>query len=149
MSYTKLLYHIVFRTKGSRNSINEIHEKELYAYILGYVRNNKSTLYRIGGMPDHIHILVDIHPTDSVTEFVRILKESASKWLQSRPEFPNFNGWGESFAASTYSQNDIDTIINYIKNQKDHHQKVSFADEYRQFLISNGVEPDERYFLKE
>ncbi|MEG2242100.1 MAG: transposase, partial [Muribaculaceae bacterium] len=87
---------------------------------------------RIGGMPDHIHLLVDIHPTISVTEFVRKLKESASKWLRSQSNFPDFDGWGESFAAFSYSHKDVDIIINYIKNQKTHHQKVCFADEYRQ-----------------
>lgn len=149
MSYTKLLYHIVFRTKNSKKSISEQHENELYAYILGMINNKKSKLYRIGGMPDHIHLLVDIHPTYAVSDFMRELKEYSSKWLLCNPNFPFFDGWAISFAAFSYNLREKDIIINYIKNQKKHHKKASFEEEYRKFLIENGIAIDERYFLKE
>jgi putative transposase len=71
MSYTQLLYHIVFRTKKSENTIPEQHERELYAYIMGIINKKKSKLYRLGGMPDHIHLLVDIHPTIAVSDFMK------------------------------------------------------------------------------
>lgn len=149
MSYTRFLYHIVFRTKRSVPSIYERSERELYAYILGYVRNKKAKLYRIGGMPDHIHMLVDIPPTLAVAEFMRGLKESTSKWLKQNSAFPAFDGWGDSYAAFTYSYNDKDVIIEYIKGQKKHHRKLSFAEEYRKFIEENGVKPDESYFLRD
>jgi len=149
MSYTRLLYHIVFRTKNGKNTIPEHHEKELYAYIMGIINNKKSKLYRIGGMPNHIHLLVDIHPTIAVSDFMKELKEYSSKWLATNPNFQNFKGWAVSFAAFTYNLKDKQTIINYIMNQKEHHKNVSFEDEYRQFLIENGIDIDERYFLKE
>lgn len=78
MSYTRFLYHIIFRTRNGKNSIPEQHEKELYAYIMGIINNKKSKLYRIGGMPNHIHLLVDIHPTIAVSDFVKELKEYSS-----------------------------------------------------------------------
>lgn len=149
MSYTRLLYHIVFRTKSSKNTIVEQHEKELYAYILGIISNKKSKLYRIGGIPNHIHLLVDIHPTLAVSDFMKELKEYSSKWLSSNPNFPDFEGWAVSFAAFSYNFREKQTIIDYIINQKEHHKKISFEDEYRQFLIENGLEIDERYFLKD
>ena len=149
MSYTRLLYHIVFRTKNGLDTIPEEHEKELYAYIMGIVNNKKSKLYRIGGVSNHIHMLVDIHPTFAVSDFMKELKEYSSKWLSANPHFPGFTGWAVSFAAFSYNLTDKQTIINYIINQKEHHKKVSFEDEYRQFLIENGIEIDERYFLKE
>jgi len=149
MSYTRFLYHIVFRTKNSLDTIPEEHEKELYAYIMGIVNNKKSKLYRIGGVSNHIHMLVDIHPSFAVSDFMKELKEYSSKWLSTNPNFSSFNGWAVSFAAFTYNLKDKQTIINYIMNQKEHHKKVSFEDEYRQFLIENGIEIDERYFLKE
>ncbi len=149
MSYTRLLYHIVFRTRNSKNSIPEQHEKELYTYIMGIINNKKSKLYRIGGMPNHIHLLVDIHPTIAVSDFMKELKEYSSKWLSSNPNFSDFEGWAVSFAGFTYGLNEKQTIIDYIMNQKEHHKKVSFEEEYRQFLIENGIDIDERYFLKE
>ncbi len=149
MSYTKLIYHIVFRTKYSKNTIPEQHEKELYAYILGIINNKNSKLYRIGGMPNHIHLVVDIHPTIAVSDFMKELKEYSSKWLSKNQNFPNFEGWAVSFAAFTYNLNDKQKVIDYVINQKEHHKTVSFEEEYRQFLIENGIEIDERYFLKD
>ncbi|MDD2303643.1 MAG: IS200/IS605 family transposase [Prolixibacteraceae bacterium] len=149
MSYTQLLYHIVFRTKSSKNTIPEQHDKELYAYIMGIINNKKSKLYRIGGMPNHIHLLVDIHPTIAVSDFMKELKEYSSKLLSTNSNFPEFEGWAVSFACLTYSLKEKQTIIDYIKNQKEHHKKVSFEAEYRQFLIENGIDIDERYFLKD
>jgi len=147
MSYTKLLYHIVFRTKYGKNIIPEQHEKELYAYIMGIISNKKSKLYRIGGVENHLHLLIDIHPTFAVSDFMKELKEYSSKWLAKNPNFPDFEGWAMSFAAFSYNLSDKQKIINYIKNQKEHHKTVSFEEEYRQFLLENDIEIDEKYFL--
>ncbi len=149
MSYTRLLYHIVFRTKGNKKAINQQYEKELYAYIFGYVKNKKSILYRINGMEDHIHMLIDLHPTNSLSGFMRDMKEATSKWLKQNSNFPLFEFWGEGYGAFTYNINEKDTIIEYIKNQKEHHKTVTFEEEYRAFLEENGIKIDEQYFLKD
>ncbi len=149
MSYTKLLYHIVFRTKYGKNTIPEQHENELYAYMMGIIKNKKSNLYRIGGTANHIHLLVDIHPTVALSDFMKNLKEYSSKFLSTNQNFPYFEGWAVGFAAFTYNINDKQIIINYIKNQKEHHKKTSFEEEYRQLLIDNGIEIDEKFFLKD
>ena len=149
MSYTKLLYHIVLRTKYGKNTISEQHEKELYAYILGIIENKKSKLYRIGGTENHLHLLIDIHPTFAVSDFMKELKEYSSKWLAKNPNFPDFECWAVNFAAFSYNLSDKQKIINYIKKQKEHHKTTSFEEEYRQFLIENGIEINEKYFLKD
>lgn len=149
MSYTKLLYHAVFCTRYRKNTIPEIHKKELYAYIMGIINNRKSKLYRIGGTGNHLHLLFDMHPTLALSNFMKEIKEHSSKWARQSRNFPNFEGWGESFAAFTYNFNDKDTIINYIKNQKEHHKTIRFEDEYRQFITENGVIINEKYFLIE
>jgi len=149
MNYTKLLYHVVFCTKYRKNTISATHEKELYAYIMGIINNKKSKLYRIGGTENHLHLLIDIHPTFALSDFMRELKEHSSKWLGQNPDFPDFESWAVSFAAFTYNVNEKQTIIDYIKNQKEHHKTVSFEDEYRQLLIDNGIEINEEYFLKD
>jgi REP element-mobilizing transposase RayT len=139
----------VFCTKYRKNTIPEMHEKELYSYIMGIINNKKSKLYRIGGTENHIHLLVDIHPTIALSDFMKELKEYSSKWLATNPNFPDFESWAVSFAGFTYNLSNQQTIINYIKNQKKHHKTVTFEDEYRQFLIDNGIDIDERYFLKD
>ena len=149
MSYTHLVYHIVFRTHRSILAIDEQHERELYAYIHGYIMRHKAILYRIGGMPDHIHLLVSIPPTIAVSEFVRGLKFASSSWLKQNPTFSLFSGWGEGYAAFTYSRDQIPVVKQYIINQKEHHRKITFAEEYRQFIIENGGEIDETYFLRD
>ncbi|MBR3567139.1 MAG: IS200/IS605 family transposase [Salinivirgaceae bacterium] len=149
MSYTRFLYHIVFRTKCSLNTIPESHEKDLYAYILGFVNNKNAVLYRIGGMPNHIHMLVDLPPMLSVASFMQELKIATSKWLKTNSEFPNFQGWAEGYAAFTYSLKEKETVINYIKNQKEHHKVETFESEYRRFIEESGIQIDEKYFLKD
>lgn len=148
MSYTKSIFHIVLRTYRSKPWINELHERELYGYIHGYCKGVNAVLIRIGGMPDHIHILVSMSPTISLAEFVRRLKNSMTVWAKAHlNEFPLFCGWGEGYGAFSYSRFDIDKIKRYIIKQKEHHRMVPFADEYRQWLIENGAEIDEKYFM--
>ena len=147
MSYTNLTYHIVLRTYRSALTIIEEHERELYAYILGFCENHKAKLYRIGGMPDHVHLLVSIPPTIAVSDFVKALKYAAHKWMKGNPLFPQFRGWGEGYAAFTYSRGQIDVVKRYIMTQKEHHRVVSFADEYRQFILEHGGTINEKYFL--
>jgi REP element-mobilizing transposase RayT len=125
-----------------------MHEKELYAYIMGIINNKKSKLYRIGGTENHLHLLFDMHPNFALSDFMKEVKEYSSKWLKQNQSFPDFEGWAVSFAAFTYNLSDKSMIINYIKNQKEHHETISFEDEYRQFLIDNGIEINEKYFLK-
>ena len=149
MSYSNLVYHIVFRTYRSLPCIVEEHERSLYAYIYGFTENHKAKLYRIGGMPDHIHMLVSIPPEIAVAEFVRKLKFATSAWLKQNKDFPFFSGWGEGYAAFTYSLAQIPVIKNYIINQKAHHKGESFADEYRKFIMENGGTINEKYFLKD
>jgi REP element-mobilizing transposase RayT len=149
MSYTKLLYHAVFCTKYRKNTIPETHEKELYACIMGIINNKKSKLYRIGGTGNHLHLLFDMHPTFALSDFMREIKEHSSRWLGQNLNFPDFEGWAVSFAAFICNLNDKQAIINYIKNQKEHHKTVNFEDEYRQFLMDNEIKIDEKYFLKE
>ena len=121
MSYTTSYYHVVFRTYRSEPTINEEHEQELYAYIIGIAQNLHCVMYRIGGMPEHIHMFVSLPSSLSLAEFVQRVKTESSKWLKANKNFPGFAGWGHEYAGFSYSIRDKDMIINYIKNQKEHH----------------------------
>lgn len=149
MSYTTSYYHIVFRTYCSEPTIPVDHERELYAYIYGIAKNLHCQTYRIGGMPDHVHIFVSLPSTLPLAEFVQRVKTDSSKWMKANPNYPHFKGWGREYAGFSYSLQDKDKIVGYIMRQKEHHRRVSFAEEYRAFLEENGVIINDQYFLKD
>lgn len=145
-SYRQILYHIVFRTKQSLKTLSLRNNPELFAYITGILTNKNCHLYRINGMEDHIHILSDLHPTIALADLIRDIKTSTSIWIKQHRGFSKFEGWAEGYAALTYSYNEKDTIIEYIKNQQNHHKIVSYQDELRGLLLEAGIKIDERYF---
>ena len=149
MSYTQTFYHIVLRTHWSIPAIVEEHERELYSYMHGFINNKGARLYRIGGMPDHIHLFVSLPATLAMSKFVQELKIATSKWLKENPHFPLFDGWTKEYAGFSCSLLDKGRIVGYIAKQKKHHHSVVFADEYRALLVENGVEIKEEYFLKD
>jgi len=149
MSYTTSYYHIVIRTYRSEPTIPEDYERELYAYLYGIAKNLSCQTYRIGGMPDHIHMFVSLPSSLSLSSFMQRMKTGSSKWLKANPHFPRFEGWGREYAGFSYSLLDKDKIVGYIMKQKEHHRRVAFAEEYRAFLVENGISIDERYFLRD
>ena len=148
MSFANLYYHIMFHTKYNAMAINVENERILYSYINGFCNNYGVKLIRLGGMPDHIHMLVNMPTTVSVSDFVKQLKVATSKMLYQDGHFPYFEGWQNGYSAFTYAYKDIEMIVNYIKGQKEHHKVFSFRDEYRKILIENGISPDEPFFPK-
>jgi len=144
-SYRQILYHIVFCTYNRQKTIPEPHQEELYRYMWGIIKTKKSILYRINGTENHIHILSDLHPTIAVSDFVRDIKKSTNIWMKKTGHYPQFTSWAEGSCILTYSFRDKEKIVNYIKNQKEHHGKVSFEDEYIDLLKGSGIVYDEKY----
>ena len=147
MSYRQIFYQIVFGSKNRKPVIPETHCKELYQYIFGIIKNKKCKLYRINGIEDHIHIFSDLHPTVSLSDYIKDIKIASSIWMKADGNFPKFEGWQEGYGAFTYSTREKDMIINYVKNQKEHHKTKTFYDEFKGLLIENGIEFDEKYLL--
>ena len=148
MSFTRFIYHIVFSTKNRYPSICQENERVLYNILYNLMLKEGAHVMRIGGMPDHIHILVDIPATQSPAKFIQKIKQESSFIIANSPEFPQWNGWENGYAAFSYSISDIDVIRAYISNQKEHHKKISFREEYRDWLIENGISPDAPFFPK-
>jgi REP element-mobilizing transposase RayT len=146
-SYKQIYYQIVFGTKHRKPTIAEQHCEELYKYIWGIIKNNKCKLYRINGVEDHIHIFSDLHPSVALADFVKDIKVASSIWMKENEKFPEFEGWQDGYGAFTYSNREKDMIINYVKNQKVHHKKEKYYDEYKRLLIEHGIEFDEQYLL--
>ena len=143
MSHTSLFYHLIFRTKYGEPTIPELYEKKLYAYIYGIIKRKNGILFSIGGKPDHIHILLSIHPSISISEFIKILKTETSKWLKESPYFTRFLGWNSGYAIFSYSNEEKETLINYINNQKKHHKKYMFNEELEEFFKKHGIETED------
>lgn len=144
-TFRQIYYQIVFSTKYRKPSLNEVNEEALYKYIWGIVKNKKCKLYRINGMPDHIHLFTDLHPSVSLSDFVKDIKVSSNLWIKQSGLFPEFEEWQSGYGAFTYSVREKDMIINYIKNQKQHHKKENYEVEYKNLLTSQGIEFDEKY----
>ena len=146
MAYTKLIYHIVLRTYQGTVPIAEAYERDLYMYIYGFCKNHSCVLYRINGMPDHLHLLVGLHPSIAVATFVHDLKIATNNFFTSnREKFPLFVKWAEGYCALSYSEHDKSRVMQYIIDQKVHHSKISARDELIGLLKEMGVEFDERY----
>ena len=147
MSYRQIFYQIVFGTKNREATISEANESELYKYIWGIVDKQKCKLYRINSMPDHIHIFSDLHPSICLSDYVKNIKVASNIWMKGSGKFPLFNGWQNEYGAFTYSIREKDKIIDYIKNQKKHHQKETFYDEYKRLLMDHQIGFNEKYLL--
>ena len=145
-SYRQLLYHLIFRTKDSKPTIKQDHVDQLYAYISGIIKNKNSHLYRINGIENHLHILTDLHPSVALADFMREIKVSSSIWMKNGGLFPAFNGWADGYGSFTCSYMDMERLIEYIKNQQEHHRKKSFEEEYRILIIGSGLKIDEMFF---
>ena len=145
-TYTQILYHIVFTTKERRPVLADARRDDLYRYISGVIKNNRSRTVWINGVKDHVHILMSVHPTIALAELLKDVKVASSVWIKENKIFPNFEGWQEGYGAFTYSLRDEPEMIAYLKSQEEHHRKVTFEEEYRKLLLDYGIKFDERYF---
>src|SRR5215467_9185730 len=137
-SYTNLLYHIVFSTKDRRPLITPDYEVKLYDYIGGTLRNVGGISLELNGTEDHLHLLAKLGPTRALSDVLRDLKANASGWMHDVfPELSEFS-WQRGYGAFTVSQSKAEQVRRYIARQKEHHQRVSFRDEFIRFLKANG-----------
>ena len=144
-SLFKILAHIVFSTKNRVEIITPEIEPDLYSFIGGILKNNKSKLLAANGTANHIHLLVSLGKTISLSELVGDIKRDSSVWIKDRGrKFENFY-WQDGYGAFSIGQSQIATVKNYIARQKVKHQKVNFQTEFRDFLKKYEVEYDEQY----
>jgi REP element-mobilizing transposase RayT len=148
-AYRQILYHIVFRTKRNVKCINSEHAPQLYGYIWGIIKNKNGTLFQINGMPDHIHILSDLHPSVALADYIKDIKVASSKWMKASGYFPNFKGWSVKYCALTESSKEKNLLIHYIKNHQEHHKNESFADEIKRIFKEQGIDLDDKWFWQD
>lgn len=147
-TFSQIYIQIVFAVKGRQSLILSKWEEDLYKYITGIVQNKEQKLLAINGMPDHIHILIGMRPSCTLSDLVREVKKSSN-------EFVNDNGfcrqkfeWQEGYGAFSYSHSSLDNVIGYINNQKEHHRVKTFKEEYHLLLTKFEIEFDEKYLFE-
>ena len=145
-TYTRILYHIVFATKDRQSVLADSRRDDLYRYMNGVIKNNRSWPVWTNGVKDHVHILLSVHPVVALAELLKDVKAASSIWIKEKKVFPNFVGWQEGYGAFTHSLRDEPELIAYLKQQEEHHRKVTFEEEYRKLLLDAGIKIDERYF---
>ena len=144
-TYTSLHYHIIFSTKNREPWLTQQIEERIWAFIGGIARAHRMTALQVGGVEDHIHALVTAPATIAPAQIAQFLKGDSSKWIHEEFRSLRSFGWQDGYSAFTVSKSDIPAVIAYIQNQREHHRKRTFQEEYLDFLIKNGVEYDEKY----
>jgi len=147
-TYTQIHLQFVFAVKYRDGLIHSSFKDELYQYITGIIKNHNHKLLAINGMPDHVHILVGMRPTQSVSDLMQDIKGSSSKWINEKRFLKVKFEWQEGYGAFSYAKSQVNTVVNYIKNQEQHHAVRSFNQEYLEFLAEFEVTYDERYIFK-
>ena len=146
-TYSQLYVQVVFSPFNRENCIMEKWEQELYKYITGIVRNKGQKLIAINGMPDHVHIFTGIKPSIAVSDLVRDIKNNSSRFINRQGFVKGKFVWQEGFGSFSYSQSQVDSVYNYIMNQKEHHKRKSFKEEYLELLRKFEIDFNEKYLF--
>lgn len=146
-TFSQIYIQLVFAVKGRESLIHKEWEERLYQYITGIIRAKEQKLIAINGMPDHIHIFIGIKSSCCLSDLVREIKKSSNEFIQVNKLSKFKFSWQEGYGAISYSHSQIDAVAKYILNQKEHHKKTSFKEEYIDFLKKFEIEHDEKYLF--
>jgi putative transposase len=136
--YESLLVHCVFSTKERKPLISDLMKEKLWAYIGGIARTNKFKALAVGGMPDHVHVLLSLPATLLVAKAVQLIKGGSSKWMNDHSQARSF-AWQDSYGAFSIGIAQVEDTIHYINTQEEHHRKLSFEEEFRRILGRHGI----------
>jgi REP element-mobilizing transposase RayT len=143
-THLSLHFHVVFSTKNRDPRIAAQWRERLHAYLGGVARNSGGIPEAVGGVADHVHLLLGLKATARPADVVRDIKAVSSKWIHDETDDRTF-AWQEGYGAFSVSPSHCETVRNYIARQEEHHRKKSFQEEYLELLHRCGVDFDERY----
>jgi len=143
-TYANQLMHIVFSTKNREALISTELADRLYSFMGGIARNRRCILLAAGGMPDHVHLLVSLHPTMASAALIRDVKANSSRWLRQEIGVRTFR-WQDGYGIFSVSQSNIDSVRAYIASQASHHNRKSYMDEFIRLLDRNDIKYDPKY----
>jgi putative transposase len=138
-AYVANFAHCIFSTKDRRNLISPDLQPQLYAYLIGTAKNLQITMVAVGGMPNHVHLLIAVPPAMALSVAIQKLKANSSRWMGEQGL--SFE-WQKGYAAFSVSPSSVEVVTNYIRNQEQHHRARSFEDEFVIFLKKAGISYD-------
>ena len=138
-SLAQVYSHLVFHTKYNSVTIREEDLPALFAYVDGIIVNKKSMVIQIGGVPNHIHILCTLPRTVSMADFVEDIKKSSSKWIKTLNPYYSQFAWQGGYGIFSVSASAVENVKRYVMNQKEHHRKKTFREEYEAFLQAYNI----------
>jgi REP element-mobilizing transposase RayT len=147
-TYTQIHIQLVFAVQNRQSLISKDWQDELYRYITGIVQNRQHKVLAINGMPDHLHLLIGLRPTQSLFELVQEIKGGSSRWVNDKKLVKGRFEWQEGYGAFSYGKSQVDAVVRYIQQQEEHHRVRTFREEYLAFLELFGVDYDEKYIFK-
>jgi REP element-mobilizing transposase RayT len=148
-TYTQIHIQFVFAVKYRNGLIHFSFKQELYQYISGIIKANNHKLLAINGMSDHLHILIGMRPSQSVSDLIQNIKSNSSKWINEKKFLKVKFEWQEGYGAFSYSKSHVQNVIRYIQNQEKNHKVKSFNEEYLDFLNAFEIDYDERYVFND
>lgn len=148
-TYSQIYIQFVFAVQNRTSIIRNEWKHELYKYITGIIEKQRHRLFKINGMPDHIHILVSMNPQQSPSDLMYYIKRSSTLWVNEKKLVPGKFCWQEGFGAFSYGKSQVADVVRYIDQQEEHHRKVTFMDEYKAFLKAFEIEYNEQYVFKQ
>jgi len=146
-TYSQILIQIVFTVHGRQNLISEQHRNELERYITGIITKRGQKLLAIFCMPDHVHIVIGLKPSMNISDLVRDIKTGSSNFINASKWVRGKFSWQEGFGVFSYSKSQLEDVVGYVLNQKEHHQQTSFKQEYLGMLKKFEVDYDDRYLF--
>ena len=147
-TFTQLYIQFVFAPKYRAALLHPQWDEQLRKYITGTTQKNGHKMFAINNMPDHIHLLIGLNPSQSISDLMRIVKGESSEWINKQNLTDRKFHWQEEYGAFSYSKSQIDAVVKYIANQQEHHITTTFLDEYTKLLNIFGIEYDPRYIFK-
>lgn len=143
-THSSLIYHIVYSTKNREKWIPPDFLPNLHAYVGGILRGNGAIAYAVGGVSDHMHLLVGLKTTHVIPDLVRTVKTESSKWIKREISQSAF-GWQDGYGIFTVSASGLEKTRSYVLNQEEHHRTMTFQEEYQALLEKCGVSYDEKF----
>lgn len=147
-TYTQINIHCVFAVQGRENLIMNAFRDDLHQYMHGILKNDGVYPLAVGGWKDHVHIFFELPPDLKISDLIRMLKSTSSKWINDNHLLKSKFNWQNGYGAFSYSKSQRNNVIKYIMNQEVHHKQKSFKEEYLDMLIKNEIKFEDKYIFE-
>ena len=147
-TYSQINIHCIFAVKGRENIIGKSFRDQLHKYMSGILKNDDAYPLAVGGWLDHVHVFFELLPSCRISDLMRNLKSTSSKWINENDFLKREFNWQDGYAAFSYSKSQRNNVIKYIMNQEEHHRKRTFREEYMGLLKKFGIEYKDEYVFE-